>query len=650
MKIRFKRLLSTVLSAAVVLSSLVFAMPAQTASAADAGEYYVKVTVEVSGGNNLKGKYGGVGKEVNDSGGVSVLYRDTNGTGKTDNEYKWDMGNNGLKHCKTDGTKYLTATISGFPRLLYVSVDDDWIGSSITFKATKLEVGSSSSNLTTIWEGTVQAQSRVNPYAASVDWSYTTKVDYFGTDKNCKASTTTKKWTRPYASNMTASFNAGSVNCPKTSSASDVTNTLSYGATDQYGVTMASSLCDVSVASDQASNQVNSSNAVSITNNHTGTDTVSAKYAANLKGATNSQTITATCSWSGSEAMTKTATFTLYDAIYVPTFKYYTTNEAGTTGTENTVTGTSTYFGVVPTVPTAASAVTAYHTSTTHYTDGKYSNLPDSATGIRADSTYTMSYTSGAHNKVLVNTEPTDGVEGKNYYECDGCDIKFVCDAEGNPGDVASESDIAAATVPAPSFNTFSGVGYDYSARGVALRCLKADLAQQTSQATRFTASLQIPAGAQVDDFGYVYTQTRFLNGSVEPENDDNTAYGIENFTLDNVGTQYNIYQQSVMQNGTEGNGYTTHTSGANTVYTFNLLINVRNANWTKHYAARAYIKYTYNGRQYTVYDKSYSSRTVYYVAQKICDASNTSEKEQTKKSVNNKVLNFVNPDAYPLV
>ena len=607
-----KKIISYALAAAMVLSGLVFCAKPQVAEAASAGSYKLTITINVT---NKADKTGSIQGAT-----YKIYYCPTNGTG-SETSMPYDMTNNLL----STGEKNVDITVPGFPTKVYCYNDAVWTD-KVDYNVTKIAV-----------QGTA-------------GWTGSQKMNSGGWGNSDVDATLTISLTKPFANTMTASFNTGTVNCPKTSSASAVTNTLTYTATDQYGVTMASSLCNVSVASNQASNQVNGSNAVSITNNHTGTDTVSAPYAANVKGATNSQTITATCSWKGSSTQEKEATFTLYDAMYLPTFKYYTTNEAGTTGTENTVTGTSTYFGVVPTVPTAASTVTAYHTSTTHYTDGKYSNLPDSATGIRADSTYTMSYTSGAHNKVLVNTEPTDGVEGKNYYECDGCDIKFVCDAEGNPGDVASESDIASATVPAPSFNTFSGVGYDYSARGVALRCLKADLAQQTSQATRFTASLQIPAGAQVDDFGYVYTQTRFLNGSVEPENDDNTAYGIENFTLDNVGTQYNIYQQSVMQNGTEGNGYTTHTSGANTVYTFNLLINVRNANWTKHYAARAYIKYTYNGRQYTVYDKSYSSRTVYYVAQKICDASNTSEKEQTKKSVNNKVLNFVNPDAYPLV
>ena len=765
MKIRFKRLLSTVLSAAVVLSSLVFAMPAQTASAASAGSYYVKLTLVVNKGNNLNGTYGGFNKESNDSGGVSVLYRDTNGTGTTDKEQKWDIGNKDLNYCTSKGTKYLTATISGFPRLIYVYCDDNAFGFSDTvqYKLTKLEVGSSSSNLTTIWEGQVQAGSINNPYAASVDWSYTHKDDYYGSSGSTNASTSNKSWTRPYASSMSAKFSAGSVNCPKTSKDSAVTKTLTYGATDQYGVTMASSLCNVSVASDRASNQVNSSNAVTTTNNHTGSDTVSALYGANVKGATNSQTITATCSWKGSSTQEKKATFTLYDAMYTPTFKYYTTNEAGTTGTEEQpVTGASTYFGVVPDVPPAAKAVTEYHTNARHYTDGHYS-LPDSATGIRADSTYTMVYTSAVHSyketavitpptctekgvstftctgctysydgetpalghtwsdwtpagnhathtrtcsgcnktetencsysltgskdatctedgyktytcsvcgdsytevlnalghnqsELKIGSNPENGTAGFMYYECQRCAKIFAVGQDGNL-DPTQEYDTveevmsnANAEIPAPSFNTYVKQDYNYAARGVSLRWANEDDADMTVQATRFTASLQIPVGSQVTDFGYVYTQTKYLNGGVEPENTDNAIYGIEHFTLENVGTAYRVYQQSVYSTASEGNGYTTHDYDGNTVYTFNLVVKIRNKNWQTHYAARAYIKYTYKGHEFIVYDNAYSSRTVYYVSQRVC-SEEALEKDIVKRYFNNKVLNFIDPDAYPII
>ena len=757
-----KKFLCGILTVAMVFSSIVFTVNTQTATAASAGSYYVKLTLVVNKANNLKGTYGGFNKESNDSGGVSLLYRDTNGTGTTDKEQTWDIGNKDLNYCTSKGTKYLTATISGFPRLIYVYCDDNYAVSfsdTVQYKITKLEVGSSSSNLTTIWEGQVQAGSINNPYAASVDWDYTHKADYFGSSGSTNASTSNKSWTRPYASNMTAKFSTGSVNCPKTSSASAVTKTLTYGATDQYGVTMASSLCNVTVKSDQASNQVNSSNAVTTTNDHTGSDTVSARYGANVKGSTNSQKITATCSWSGSKAVTKEATFTLYDAMYTPTFKYYTTNEAGTTGTENTATGTSTYFGVVPTDPPSASAVTAYHTSTTHYTDGHYS-LP--AEGIKTDDTYTMVYTSAVHSygepvitaptctekgkstftctgctysynvetpalghtwgdwtpvgdhathkrtcsgcnktetadcsysltgskdatctedgyktytcsvcgdsytevlnalghnqsELKIGSNPENGTAGFMYYECQRCAKIFAVGQDGNL-DPTQEHDTveevmsnANAEIPAPSFNTYVKQDYNYAARGVSLRWANEDDADTTVQATRFTASLQIPVGSQVTDFGYVYTQTKYLNGGVEPENTDNAIYGIEHFTLDNVGTAYRVYQQSVYGTASEGNGYTTHDYDGNTVYTFNLVVKIRNKNWQTHYAARAYIKYTYKGHEFIVYDNAYSSRTVYYVSQRVC-SEEALEKDIVKRYFNNKVLNFIDPNAYPII
>ena len=680
----------------MVFSGLIFCAKPRVAEAASAGSYYVKLTLVVNKKNNLNGTYGGFNKESNDSGGVSLLYRDTNGTGSTDKEQKWDIGNKSLNYCTSTGTKYLTATISGFPRLIYVYCDDNAFGFSDTvqYKITKLEVGSSSSNLTTVWEGQVQAGSINNPYAASVDWSYTHKADYFGSSGSTNASTSNKSWTRPYASNMTASFKSGTVNCPKTSSASDVTNTLSYGATDQYGVTMASSLCDVSVASDQASNQVNGSNKVSITNNHTGSDTVSAPYAANLKGATNSQTITATCSWKGSSAKSTTAKFTLNDARYTPTFKYYTTNESSDSGTANTVSGTATYFGVVPTVPTAASAVTEYHTNARHYTDGHY-NLPAEGTGIKTDATYTMVYTSAVHaygepavitaptctekgmstftctgctysydvetdalghqlSGLKIGGNPENAADGYMYYECERCAEMYSVDVDesGNsvPGAPTTEENVKSeSAIPAPTFNTYEQYGYNYESRGVSLRWAEALGADQTLQATRFTASLQAPAGAQVTDFGFVYTQTRFLNGGVEPANDDNSSYGIENFTLDNVGSEYRVYQKSIYTQTDDSTKYTVHDNGGNQVYTFNLVVNVRNTNWQKHYAARAYIKYKYKGQEFTVYDNDYSSRTVYYVAQRAC-ADESMESSSVKKYFNNKILNSIDPDAYPVI
>ena len=640
----------------MVFSGLIFCAKPRVAEAASAGSYKLTITIDVG---NKADKTGNVQDAT-----YTIYYCPTNGTGG-ETSMTYDMVNNLL----STGVKNVDITVPGFPTKVKCVNDAVW-RDSVNYNVTKLAVQGTSG------------------------WTGSQKMNSGGVGNTAKSATLTISLTKPYASNMTASFNSGSVNCPKTSSASAVTKTLSYGATDQYGVTMASSLCNVSVASNQASNQVNGSNAVSITNNHTGTDTVSAPYAANVKGSTNSQTITATCSWSGSKAVTKTATFTLYDAMYTPTFKYYTTNEAGTTGTLNTVTGTSTYFGVVPTVPTAASAVTEYHTNARHYTDGHYS-LPAEGTGIKTDATYTMSYTSAVHaygepavitaptctekgvstftctgctysydvetdalghqlSGLKIGGNPENAADGYMYYECERCAEMYSVDVDesGNsvPGAPTTEENVKSeSAIPAPTFNTYEQYGYNYESRGVSLRWAEALGADQTLQATRFTASLQAPAGAQVTDFGFVYTQTRFLNGGVEPANDDNSSYGIENFTLDNVGSEYRVYQKSIYTQTDDSTKYTVHDNGGNQVYTFNLVVNVRNTNWQKHYAARAYIKYKYKGQEFTVYDNDYSSRTVYYVAQRAC-ADESMESSSVKKYFNNKILNLIDPDAYPVI
>ena len=719
-----KKIISYALAAAMVLSGLVFCAKPQVAEAASAGSYKLTITINVT---NKADKTGSIQGAT-----YKIYYCPTNGTG-SETSMPYDMTNNLL----STGEKNVDITVPGFPTKVKCVNDATW-NDSVHYNVTKLAV-----------QGTA-------------GWTGSQNMDSGGWGNKLKSATLTIDLTKPYAKTMTASFNSGSVNCPKTSSAAKTKNTLTYGATDQYGVTMASSLCNVKVESDQASKQVNGSNAVTVTSEKDGTETVSARYGANVKGTTNSQKITATCSWSGSEAKSTTATFTLNDARYTPTFKYYTTNESSDSGTANTETGTATSFGVVPAVPTKASEVTEYHTNARHYTGGHY-NLPAEGTGIKTDATYTMVYTSAVHSyeetavitaptctetgmstftctgctysyngetpalghtwggwtpagdhathkrtcsrcnetetedcsysltgskeatctedgyktytcsvcgdsytevlnalghnqsELKIGSNPENGTAGFMYYECQRCAKIFAVGQDGNL-DPTQEYDTveevmsnANAEIPAPSFNTYVKQDYNYAARGVSLRWANEDDADTTVQATRFTASLQIPVGSQVTDFGYVYTQTKYLNGGVEPENTDNAIYGIEHFTLENVGTAYRVYQQSVYGTASEGNGYTTHDYDGNTVYTFNLVVKIRNKNWQTHYAARAYIKYTYKGHEFIVYDNAYSSRTVYYVSQRVC-SEEALEKDIVKRYFNNKVLNFIDPNAYPII
>ena len=77
---------------------------------------------------------------------------------------------------------------------------------------------------------------------------------------------------------------------------------------------------------------------------------------------------------------------------------------------------------------------------------------------------------------------------------------------------------------------------------------------------------------------------------------------------------------------------------GSGKTLTFNLVINVKARNWKKAYCARAYIKYVYNGVEYTVYDNSFSSRSVGQIAPLI--AQSNSETAKVKNYCQNKIVN----------
>lgn len=394
-----RKALGSFLAVIMLLSCWVFTPLAPKAEAATAGTYYFKVTWKVTDAANFDQPYQ-YNTQVNDSGGISVLYKANNGTG-TESHADYSFHSDDKSDKK--GTYTFTGTISGFPSGIYAYADNDTIFDGGEFQITKLEVGASStSTLTTLWSGTAQLSTLTNPYYFLIKSDGSAKVYQFGTtdtDGNNKIDgkngvTTVTAWTSkfPYANTMSASFSSEEVTCPKTSSSSGETNTLTYSATDQYGVTMASSLCNTSISSNQASNQVNGSNAVTLTNNHTGSDTATVPFEANIKTSTSSQTITATCTWAGSQSKTKNATFTVNDAQYIPTFKYVTPGYR-TTLTYTTVGGSGCCYGSTPSVPSAASSPGMYWDATNHYTFINYST-----SAMTADATYTATYNTVSHS------------------------------------------------------------------------------------------------------------------------------------------------------------------------------------------------------------------------------------------------------------
>ena len=201
-------------------------------------------------------------------------------------------------------------------------------------------------------------------------------------------------------------------------------------------------------------------------------------------------------------------------------------------------------------------------------------------------------HSEGAH-KLL--TAPKDGFDGTYYVLCSNC------------GDIVDSG-----TLASPNFNTYRHVAYDYSNRGAALRIQDEDV-QSDYQAMRFTAACKVPEDAEVTDFGFVYTQTKLLNGGVEPQ--DNKPVNIDQ--LVDGGMSVTTFS---MLNGK----YTVHPTDEGDVYTFNLVLNLKRANWNTHYAARSYITYVLNGVEVTVYDMTYSSRTANYIAQ--CVVNNPQE------------------------
>ena len=157
---------------------------------------------------------------------------------------------------------------------------------------------------------------------------------------------------------------------------------------------------------------------------------------------------------------------------------------------------------------------------------------------------------------------------------------------------------------------------YNYSTRGASLKIIEPEYVDEnTRQGTRFSGSAYVPTGVDYDvcgnsanrvvDFGFVYSQTQLI------ENDINNL----------VEGAPNVYKMSTVNNNagktrfSEFSGVSYH--AAQNTLTFNLLINIKAKNWTKDYCARTYIKYIYNGVEYTVYDSSFHSRNVKYVAQK---------------------------------
>ncbi len=217
-------------------------------------------------------------------------------------------------------------------------------------------------------------------------------------------------------------------------------------------------------------------------------------------------------------------------------------------------------------------------------------------------------HTSG--ERILVNN-PEDGIAGSYATMCASCKER-----------------ISAKSLPNPVFNTAVQSYYDYSNRGASLCYSEDEAALPDTQHIRFPASVVVPAGATVEDFGCVYTWTMYLNGGAEP--DDNTPVNVEGLVIG----EPLVSQKSILNSNDPH--YTAHPqSDGSTVYTFNLKFNNKKEDWNKHYAVRSYVTYNFDGVSVTVYDRTYSSRSSAYIAK--CVMENPNELESAKQIIGTK-------------
>ena len=246
----WKKALSVFMTAVMLMTCWVFFAPTK-ADAASAGSYYVKVNYKVTNDagqydNTYTGKSSfNTGKDTNNRAGFSIFYKTNNGTG-TEYEVYWDIGrkagskgqasgsgatvNSATGNMTSTGTYVATATIPGFPSYLFACNDDDTWGNSI-YEITSIQVGSSSSNLTTIWSGTGYLNSStkqkyisINPTSESGnDSSYA----YVNTD-------TPRKWNFPAATTITG-LSATTMTIDKVTG-SKTSAVMTGVVKDQYGV------------------------------------------------------------------------------------------------------------------------------------------------------------------------------------------------------------------------------------------------------------------------------------------------------------------------------------------------------------------------------------------------------------------------------
>ena len=240
MKTALKRTLSLMLTVVMLVSCWVFTAP--KADAATAGSYYIKITGAMEGwktlfvsNSNLNNSFtAGWDSATNDSCGMVVRYNTNNGHGtQADPDQTVDLIGQGWGSVPTSKTtKTATATVSGFPTGFYFCLDQNDAAGTTKMYVTKIEIGSSSSNLKTLWSGTIQLNST---NATKKAFIYSDGTSSTSSDASVSANS---GWSMPYVNSISSSVSGGvsSMDVPTNGSYADSSSAFTATLYDNYGV------------------------------------------------------------------------------------------------------------------------------------------------------------------------------------------------------------------------------------------------------------------------------------------------------------------------------------------------------------------------------------------------------------------------------
>lgn len=536
-----------------------------------AGSYDVRVSYTLSSGGfgigsiSLNNTFGSRTNIITDSdtaenqcnkaAGIAVQYKNNNGKGTTTSTKCWGP--------TSFSTSTVTATISGFPTLLYSYANYNGSTRNITMNVTKLEVkGTGQTSYTTLWEGSLKTSSTNEPYAATVNSNGTLNAKVINSHKDTTA-TSNSGYTSGWASKFPTPNSLGALTGDSTATLNTDGTTYRSGEytfgkiTDQYGVQMAQNptislssssggITGISFDKDYGRLVLTSQ-----ANRSPSTYTVSIKQTA------------------GSKSNTKNVTVTTFD--YNIIFSY-------TEGTKRKTVRQTVDYGSYPTDP---GVTPIKYDSDGHQTFNKWSNEfnivyksgPQNVT-VEAEYNDIVAHSFGetvesspatctapqelkktctedncAYDIIEIgepalghtgdtsvrSTDPVDGQPGVAYYRCNRCNTCWgavnnngtfekdlsteekAVEGKPNTANIIQNAPQENILTPAPAFNRFTDSalgGYDYSRRGAGLKISGSpdiSLAESTTnpailntvtQGMRFTASMHIPEGVALGDTG----------------------------------------------------------------------------------------------------------------------------------------------------